>query len=694
MRTKRIGVTAVFLAAAFVFSGAWQQESAKQLFQRALHLEETKGDLEKAVEVYKRIVAEFPDDRVLAAQSFYHLGLCYEKLGLEEAQKAFNKVVEDYPDQTDAVKAAKEKLSLLLRARAVIEKGGREHKITKIHEATGRNGWLSPDGTRLALNDYNTNALWLRDVMSGKEVCLIPPPEPMTDCFWSPDSKLIACYTHSGDIKIVPAAGGRPKTLIPLDSEMQKAGRYPWPTGWTADSQKLIFQVSTKITRESLYAIPVQGGTWEEIYKFPDPKKAGERGESLTLSPDGRFLAFQSTRGGNQDIYLMPARGGESVRITDDPASDRYPVWSYDGQWLAFDSDRTGSWETWVIRITPDGKAGSAPVQATRGGGSGIWTRDGKIAYSTETGQTHVYIANSDGSQEIQLTKQKNWNVGPRWSPDGKTIAYAASYGAQAGRSAIWTVPANGGDEKFLTVGLSFAWSPDGREIAYGSERQRVGETAPHRAIISIIPANGGEPRELMNYSGELIGLDWSPDGRQLAFSYSRVRDGKNPIPGSREKERDIYLISVTGGEPKRLTWSDKEAHEFMFPCWSPDGKRIAYLWMNRAGVLQTGELKEPARIYTMDVKGGEPKLVTSEDPIFWFCWSRDGKYIIFSDFGTELLKIPADGGKAEKLNFNIKGRGPDMSPDGKKIAFFRANEDRVEFWLAENFLPDDKTQK
>ena len=213
MRTKRIGVTAVFLAAAFVFSGAWQQESAKQLFQRALHLEETKGDLEKAVEVYKRIVAEFPDDRVLAAQSFYHLGLCYEKLGLEEAQKAFNKVVEDYPDQTDAVKAAKEKLSLLLRARAVIEKGGKEFKITKIHEATGRNGWLSPDGTRLALNDYNTNALWLRDVMSGKEVCLIPPPEPMTDCFWSPDSKLIAYYTHSGDIKIVPADGGRPKTL-------------------------------------------------------------------------------------------------------------------------------------------------------------------------------------------------------------------------------------------------------------------------------------------------------------------------------------------------------------------------------------------------------------------------------------------------------------------------------------------------
>src|SRR4030042_4327150 len=102
MKTKRIGMTAVFLlaVAAFLVSGAGQQETAKQLFEKALHLEETKGDLEKAVEVYKRIVAEFPEERVLAAQAFYHLGLCYEKLGLRDARKAFQNVIEAYPDQT------------------------------------------------------------------------------------------------------------------------------------------------------------------------------------------------------------------------------------------------------------------------------------------------------------------------------------------------------------------------------------------------------------------------------------------------------------------------------------------------------------------------------------------------------------------------------------------------------------------
>ena len=104
MKAQRIGMTAVFLlAAAVLLCGAAQQESAKQLFEKALHLEETKGDLEKAVEVYKRIVAEFPGERVLAAQSFYHLGLCYEKLGLRDAQKAFQNVIEAYPDQTATV---------------------------------------------------------------------------------------------------------------------------------------------------------------------------------------------------------------------------------------------------------------------------------------------------------------------------------------------------------------------------------------------------------------------------------------------------------------------------------------------------------------------------------------------------------------------------------------------------------------
>jgi Tol biopolymer transport system component len=695
MKTKRIGMTAVFLlAAAFLLSGAGQQESAKQLFEKALHLEETKGDLEKAVEVYKRIVAEFPGERVLAAQSFYHLGLCYEKLGLRDAQKAFQNVIEAYPDQTATVRLAREKLAALARGQAAVEKTDTEFKITKVYTDIGRYGYFSPDGKKLALIDQKGNTLniWLRDIVSGKEVRVLSTPGDLHDCWWSPDSQWIAYMNGTNSVVILPAEGGQPKTIIESAPEVQMGGDYVWPMGWTSDSKKLIAQDSAK----GLFAIPVSGGNREEIYRFPDPKKAKERDEWMTLSPNGRLFAIQSTQDGNQDIYVMPAEGGERVRITDDPANDSWPLWSYDGQWLAFDSSRSGRNETWVVRITPDGKPGSPPIQATRGGGGGVWMQDGRIAYKTRKETVHVFVANADGSGEVQLTRSHEWNVVPRWSPDGKNIAFGSNYW-EKWKTAVFTVPANGGDEKLLAVGGSFAWSADGRKIAFSAGTLRP----PATAKISIIPAEGGEAKELMGYDGALTNLDWSPDGRSIAFSYARGKDAKNPIPGSRMDIEDIYIISVNGGMPKRLTQTDRKGFRFTSPRFSPDGKKIAFRSLDYEG-WEKGRPSEPIGIYTMDVEGGEPKLVINDFGDWWFCWSPDGQNIIYPEqekdssgpYGADrrLYKVSAEGGTPEKLN--IWGRMPDFSPDGKKIAYSRISESETEFWLVENFLPKSADEK
>jgi len=699
MNKKKNLIMGIFLLAgvSFLFSSMIQQETAKELFERALYLEETKGDLEKAIGVYLRIVKEFPDERATAANAQLHIGLCYEKLGLKEAVKAFQKVVENYPEQAEAVKAAKEKLSIILKAQAVVEKGDKEFRITKIHTEKTREGYFSPDGKKLALIDYDykENNLWLRDIASGKEVRLLGSPIEILDCFWSPDSQLIAYINGINSVIIVPVGGGQAKTIIEVDPEVLKAGDYVWPMGWTSDSKKLIFQDTAK----GLFAIPASGGKWEEIFRFADPKKAKECNEWLTLSPDGRFIAYQSTQGGNEDIYVMPVRGGDSVRITDDPASDSWPSWSYDSQWLAFHSARTGRSETWVIRITPDGKPGSRPVQATRGGGGGVWLQDGKIAYSTRKEIAHIFTANTDGSGEIQLTRFNNWNIEPRWSPDAKNIAFVTDYGEE-GRLAIWIVPSKGGDEKFVTIGHSPAWSPDGKKIAFSVDRARIGHPLV-KAKISIIPAEGGEPKELMSYDGEARFLDWSPDGRYITFSYSRGKDVKNPVPDSRLDIEDIYIISVDGGEPKRLTQMDKKGFQFTSPRWSPDGKKIAFRSLDYEG-WEKGRESEPIGIYIINVKGGEPKLVTNEFNHWWFCWSLDGKNIISSRFekeskeiwvaGQGLYKVSAEGGKPEKLN--IMGRMPDLSPDGKKIVYSRLSEYSIEFWLVENFLSEGEKQE
>jgi len=691
---KKIVTFIVLLILLAVIAKSTAPQTSYDLFQKALVKEKAEGNLEEAIVLFQKVVDK-GDDEALAAQAQLHIGLCYEKLGLTKAQEAYQKVIDHYPKQAEAVKAAKEKLALLQKALAAIEKGDREFKITKIHTEKSRGGYLSPDGKKLALIDYSEKnfGIWLRDIASGKEVRLLRSPNEIVDCFWSPDSKLIAYIDGPNSVSIVSVEGGQPKTIIEVDPAVRKAGDYVWPMGWTSDSKKLIFQDKVK----GLFAIPASGGNWEEIFRFPDPKKAKECNEWLTLSPDGKFIAYQSTQGNNEDIYVMPVKGGESVRITDDPASDSWPSWSYDGHWLAFNSARTGHSETWVIRITADGKAGSPPIQATRGGGGGVWMQDGKIAYSTRKNYEHIFTANTDGSEEIQLTKFNNWNIMPRWSPDAKNIAFVTDYGEEGGL-AVWVAPSKGGNEKFLTIGGFPIWSPDGKKIAFSAETGRIGLV---KAKISIIPAEGGEAKELMNYDGAARFLDWSPDGRSIAFSYSRGKDVKNPIPVSRIDIEDIYLISVNGGLPKRLTQMDKKGFQFTSARWSPDGKTIAFRSLDYEG-WEKGSESEPTSIYTMNAEGGESRLITNEMDSWWFCWSLDGQNIIFSKQEKEskglgvadlrLYKVSAQGGKPEKLN--IMGRMPDFSPDGQKIAFSRNTEYGLEFWLVENFLPIDKKEK
>jgi len=141
----------------------------------------------------------------------------------------------------------------------------------------------------------------------------------------------------------------------------------------------------------------------------------------------------------------------------------------------------------------------------------------------------------------------------------------------------------------------------------------------------------------------------------------------------------------------------DKKGFRFTSPRWSPDGKTIAFRSLDYEG-WEKGSEREPISIYTISIEGGEPRLITNELGSWLFCWSLDGKNIIFSKQEKEskgpgqadhrLYKVSAEGGKPEKLN--IMGSMPDLSRDGQKIVFSRSTEYGIEFWLVENFLPID----
>ncbi|NOR15290.1 MAG: tetratricopeptide repeat protein, partial [Candidatus Aminicenantes bacterium] len=116
-----------------------QEQTAGELFEKALYLEEAQGDLQKAIELYQNILNQFPKDREISAKAQLHIGLCYEKLGLNEAQKAYQKVLDNFPDQIDTAKVAQEKLSMILRAKSSLKTGEKEIRIRKIWENSDEN---------------------------------------------------------------------------------------------------------------------------------------------------------------------------------------------------------------------------------------------------------------------------------------------------------------------------------------------------------------------------------------------------------------------------------------------------------------------------------------------------------------------------------------------------------------------------
>ena len=145
--------------------------------------------------------------------------------------------------------------------------------------------------------------------------------------------------------------------------------------------------------------------------------------EFVDVSPDGQQLAVSSDRRGNQDLWVLPAAGGEMTPLTTDPTPDWSPRWSPDGSQIAFYAYRSGNRDIWVM------PSGGGPAR--------------------------------------QLTFHPGFDWFPSWSPDGREIAF----GTQAPNS-VAIVSAAGGEPSLLTSGSGPAWSPDGQWLVFLQDGQ------------------------------------------------------------------------------------------------------------------------------------------------------------------------------------------------------------------------------
>lgn len=235
--------------------------------------------------------------------------------------------------------------------------------------------------------------------------------------------------------------------------------------------------------------------------------------EFIDVSPDGSELFLSSNRRGNQDIWRMPAAGGEMQQVTSDPAPDWRPSISADGTQIVFYSYRSGNRDIWVMP-----RAGGPARQVTTHDGGDyhpVWSPDGsRIAFaSTRSGAFNVLVVAADGGEPTAVAANPGDNL-PSWSPDGRWIAF--SRGTPEG-ARLFRVPADGGQAEQITrrVGNFSRWSRDGKALYYLRASQ-IWETN----------LETGVERQLTEFAGKTgsIVFGLATDGTYLYFAWEEAQ--------------------------------------------------------------------------------------------------------------------------------------------------------------------------
>ena len=272
------------------------------------------------------------------------------------------------------------------------------------------------------------------------------------------------------------------------------------------------------------------------------------------------------------------------------------------------------------------------------------------------------------GGQEIAfeatpLTTFPGSEEGPSFSPDGSQVAFR---GNQSKQWDVYVKLIGGGPPLRLTsdVGTHWypAWSPDGKWIAF---------TARHdngRNGLFLMPALGGPERLLAEFDGDWTSADWSPDGKWIAVSPGTA----NYDPGT-----GVTLISAQTGERIELVKQDPELSQSASGCFSPDGRRLAFLKMRGAfGRLYVANLTAGMRL------SGKPRqIVPGELEAQFPAWTADWREIVFmlgyASSNGSLARVRVNGGPVRKIPGLGYTAGPiGIARKGGRMAFARGGID------------------
>jgi Tol biopolymer transport system component len=373
----------------------------------------------------------------------------------------------------------------------------------------------SPWGSSTNLGNIAPSSVWIVPAAGGSPIRITDARSLNTSPVWLPRSAgllFVSDREGSRDVYRVDLSGagapaGEPSRLT--------TGLSAHTIGLSADGRTLAYSVFSYTTNIWTLEIDERGPV--ELAAARPLTEGTQIIEGISLSPNGRWLAFDSDRDGNQNIYKIPTGGGEAVQLTDSPDDEFVSTWSGDGKQIALHSYHAGSRRVRLIPAEggrPVDVVGSPPNQRSPG-----WSPDGRtLVFTSEVaGQLQLFVVkrkpDSTWGAARQLTTAGGW--AGRWSPDGQFIVYCRSDGVwltdETGKGTRRLYPVEAGPSPELAL-----WSPDGRTI-YFKAFDAAGSSS-----IGSIPAAGGAPRLLVRLDDPARPSsrpEFATDGKRLFFT-------------------------------------------------------------------------------------------------------------------------------------------------------------------------------
>ena len=504
--------------------------------------------------------------------------------------------------------------------------GGRPSRLTDDSAAIEVSPSWSPDGTRILF--ANQHGLFSASATGGavRQEAPARPSGPIIWSQWSPDGQSIA-YIAADSIFLKPAASP-PRFFA--------TGTSPMGCRWSPDGARLVCAMGNAWFTMVGGLYGNLAPSWLELFDVRSgattvlTDSAGIN-HSPIWSPDGRWVYFVSDREGPTDIYRLPAGAGRATpeRLTVGLGAQSLSL-SADGRRLAYNVYRTVG-TVWSLSFGPRPLKLRDAVQVTRGNQSvenPSVSADGKLLYydSDLSGTSQIYRVPVGGGEPERLTTDNHQDFSPMPSPDGREVAF---HSTRTGSRDIWLLSLDDGTYTRVTDTPDQEalprWSPDGRMLVWGvldgSGGIRLARRGPSGAF--------GQPVERL---GTGIAPSFSPDGRWIAF-------GTAPVG-----VRRVMVMPVDSGAPRSPVDSGgRPPPDVNFPRVSADGREVLYAGWDEA----TGE----AGIYAVPwPAGGKPELVLRfDDPVrrpyrpYWTL-SRDRLFVLLQESESDVWVVRTEG--------------------------------------------------